>query len=146
MSCYIELDNYERDSLGSKIMNTLHSQEPAIHDYFSKLNEGNFEAVSNLFSIEGCLYPPFEKEICGRVAIAQYLKSGAKDIQALPQKCTVQSICNENTQYQVTGYVKTSFFTVNVGWSIQLNATKKIVSVHVKLLAELPDLLALKRA
>ncbi len=142
----MELDNYEHNSPGSKIMNSLHSQEPAIDDYFSNLNEGNFEAVSNLFSIEGCLYPPFEKEICGRVAIAQYLKSEAKDIKALPQKCTVQSIRDENTQYQVTGYVKTSFFTVNVGWSIQLNVTKEIVSVHVKLLAELQDLLALKRA
>ena len=46
--------------------------------------------------------------------------------------------------YQVMGYVKTSFFTVNVGWSIQLNSKQEIVSVEVKLLAELQELLRLK--
>ena len=134
-------------SLNQKcLINTLNIQEPVINNYFSKLNEGNFEAVSNLFSIEGCLYPPFEKEICGRAAIAQYLKSEAKEIKALPKTFKIQSICDKNTQYQVTGYVKTSFFTVNVRWSIQLNATKEIVSAKVKLLAELQDLVALKQA
>jgi hypothetical protein len=127
-------------------MNAFKLENPVINDYFLKLNEGDFEAASDLFSTEGCLYPPFGKQVCGRIAIAQYLKSEAKDIKALPKTCTVQSIGNDNTQYQVTGSVKTRFFTVNVGWSIQLNATKEIVSVEVKLLAELQDLLTLKRA
>jgi hypothetical protein len=43
-------------------MNTFNVQELVIDRYFSKLNEGNFEAVSNLFSLEGCLSPPFEKK------------------------------------------------------------------------------------
>ena len=90
LSCSIELDQQKMVtnviSLSQKcLIGTLNILEPAINNYFSKLNEGNYEAVSNLFSIEGCLYPPFEKEICGRAAIAQYLKSEAKDIQALPK-------------------------------------------------------------
>jgi hypothetical protein len=79
------------------------------------------------------------------VAIAQYLKTEAKDIKAFPQVCIVQPTSDESIQYHVTGYVQTIFFKVNVGWSIQINAAKEIVSVYIKLLAELQDLLVLKR-
>ena len=126
-------------------MNTFNVQDLVINDYFSKLNEGDFKAVSNLFSVEGCLQPPFEKEICGRVAIAQYLKTEANDIKAFPKAYIVQSSCDESIQYQVKGYVQTKFFKVNVAWSIHINAAKEIVSVYIKLLAELQDLLVLKR-
>ncbi len=115
-----------------------------IYEYFLRLNLGKFIEVSELFSAEGLLYPPFEKAIRGRDAIAQYLQSEARGVQALPQSATVQLNCDGSTLYQIKGNVKTSFFTVNVGWAIQLNTDKEIVSVEVKLLAEFQDLLAIK--
>ena len=133
----------------SIVIDDIHQQ--IINSYFSDLNDRNFEEVANLFSLQGCLYPPFEKGICGRAAIRRYLEAEATGIQAFPQSINVQSdptgyIFNEDSRisYQVMGYVKTSFFTVNVGWSIQLNSKQEIVSVEVKILADLQELLGLK--
>ena len=133
----------------SIVINNIHQQ--IINSYFSNLNDRNFEEVANLFSLQGYLYPPFEKGICGRAAIRRYLEAEATGIQAFSQSINVQPnpasyISHEDSQitYQVAGYVKTSFFTVNVGWSIQLNSEQEIVSVEVKLLAELQELLGLK--
>ena len=133
----------------STFIDNLHQQ--IINSYFSYLNDRNFEEVANLFSSQGSLQPPFEKGICGRAAISRYLEVEATGIQAFPQSINVQSnptgyIFNEDSQitYQVMGYVKTSFFTVNVGWSIQLNSEQEIISVEVKLLADLQELLGLK--
>ena len=127
------------------------SYQKIINSYFSYLNDRNFAEVANLFSSQGSLHPPFEKEICGRAAIRRYLEAEAIGIQSFPQSINVQSnpagcIFDEDSQisYQVMGYVKTSFFTVNVGWSIQLNNKQEIVSVEVKLLADLQELLGLK--
>ena len=133
----------------SIVVNNIHQQ--IINSYFSHLNDRNFEEVASLFSPQGYLYPPFEKGICGRAAIHQYLEIEATGIQAFPKSINVQSnpadyIFNEDSRisYQVAGYVKTSFFTVNVGWSIQLNSEQEIVSVEVKLLADLQELLGLE--
>ncbi len=51
-----------------------HIQEPTIHEYFKRLNDEQFMAVTELFTEQGCLHPPFEKMIQGREAIAHYLK------------------------------------------------------------------------
>ena len=133
----------------STAIDNIHQQ--IINSYFSHLNDRNFEEVANLFSLQGSLHPPFEKGICGRAAIRRYLEAEATGIQAFPQSINVQSnpagyISNEDSQisYQVMGYVKTSFFTINVGWLIQLNSEQEIVSVEVKLLADLQELLRLK--
>ena len=122
-----------------------------INSYFSHLNYRNFAEVANLFSLQGSLSPPFEKGICGRAAIRRYLEAEAIGIQAFPQSINMQSnpagyVFNEDSQirYQVVGYVKASFFTVNVGWSIQLNSKQEITSVEVKLLADLQELIGLK--
>ena len=126
--------------------------ELVIAQYFSGLNKNNFEEVSQLFSLQGCLHPPFEKRIYGREAICQYLQAEGSGIEAFPQSVTIQSytagqILDEqecHVVYQIVGYVKTSFFTVNVGWSMQLNFAREILSVEVKLLANLEELLKLK--
>ena len=127
------------------------SYQQIINSYFSYLNDHNFAEAADLFSSQGYLHPPFEKGICGRAAIRRYLEAEAIGIQAFPQSINVQSnpagyISHEDSRisYQVMGYVKTSFFTVNVGWSIQLNSEQEIISVEVKLLADLQELLGLK--
>jgi hypothetical protein len=128
-------------------------QVPVIHQYFSSLNQLNFEAVANLFAEAGWLYPPFDRGICGRSEIYRYLAAEARDIQAFPESSTVrfrkaelQSLAESgSTVYRILGKVKTSYFTVNVGWSIEVTPDDEIRSVRVKLLAELQDLLTLKR-
>ena len=135
------------------VINIKNIQEPVIYKYFLSLNQRNFGGVAELFSAQGCLYPPFEKGICGREAICQYLQAEAIGIEAFPQSGTVEPdscferLCQQDSNfiYQILGYVKTSFFTVNVSWSIKLNPDREIVSVEVKLLAKLQDLLSLKQ-
>jgi hypothetical protein len=129
-------------------------QLSVIHQYFSNLNQLNFEAVANLFAPAGFLYPPFERGICGRSEIYRYLEAEARDIQALPESSTIRCHKSElqsktgasSTVYQIFGKVKTSYFTVNVSWSIEINSANEILSVRIELLAELQDLLKLKRS
>lgn len=120
-------------------------QEPVVYSYFNRLNSSNFQGVSELFAPDGCLYAPFESGICGREAIEQYLEAEAQGMTALPRSGILETSPNSNPRYTLMGVVKTSFFTVNVGWTIELNSEKQIASVTVKLLAELQELLGLQR-
>jgi hypothetical protein len=116
--------------------------ETVIDEYFLRLNKGDFAVVAELFSLQGLLCPPFEKTICGRDAIASYLESEAKGMTSLPKSGTARSGGNGDVLYQIEGNVKTSFFTVNVRWSIHLNSQKEITFLEVKLLNKLQDLVA----
>ncbi|OUC14096.1 MAG: hypothetical protein B0A82_13835 [Alkalinema sp. CACIAM 70d] len=120
-------------------------QEPVVYSYFNRLNSSNFQGVSELFAPDGCLYAPFESGICGREAIEQYLEAEAQGMTALPRSGILETSPNSNPRYTLMGVVKTNFFTVNVGWTIELNSEKQIASVTVKLLAELQELLGLQR-
>lgn len=115
-----------------------------IHDYFLTLNEYQFEEFAALFSPDGVLLPPFESAIAGRDAICQYLQTTGIEVKAFPQSGTIQPQNNGLTIYQISGNVKTSYFTVNVVWIIELNAEQQIVSAKIKLLATLEDLLRFK--
>jgi hypothetical protein len=118
--------------------------ETVVDEYFSRLNDGDFAAVAELFSLQGLLCPPFEKTICGRDAIASYLESEAKDMTCLPKSRTVRRGSNGDILYQIEGNVTTSFFTVNVRWLIHLNSQKEITFLEVKLLNKLQDLVAFR--
>ena len=120
-------------------------QEPVIYNYFQRLNAGDFVGVAQLFSPQGCLYAPFAKGVCGREAILHYLQAEAIDLKALPKSGQTQTDLDGITTYQITGQVQTNYFTVNVAWSIQLDESSAIVLIDIKLLAELQDLLGLKR-
>lgn len=115
--------------------------ESIIHEYFARLNNNEFIATSELFAEQGCLNPPFEKTVCGRDAIAQYLEKEAKGIEFCPAYGEMIISDSTFTQYQIQGKVKTNQFTVNVNWLIQLNSTKEIILVEVKLVASLVELL-----
>jgi Nuclear transport factor 2 (NTF2) domain len=119
--------------------------ESTISKYFLRLNSSDYAEVSKLFSSQGYLYPPFGKSVCGKEEITQYLNAEATGMIAEPESVTASAEENGNLSYQVKGKVKTSFFTVNVSWTIVLNPEKEILSVKVKLLNELQDLLALKK-
>ena len=126
------------------LLNIEDIQSQVIHNYFLTLNENKFEEFAALFSPDGVLFPPFESAIVGRDAICQYLQTTGIEVKAFPQSGTVQPENNGITVYQISGNVKTSYFTVNVVWIIELNAEQKIVSAKIKLLATLEDLLRFK--
>lgn len=118
--------------------------ETVIDEYFLRLNDGDFAAVAELFSLQGLLCPPFEKTICGRDAIAGYLQAEAKGMKSFPRSRIVRNASNGDALYQIEGHVETSFFTVSVSWLIHLNAQKEITLLEVKLLNKLQDLVAFR--
>jgi hypothetical protein len=120
-------------------------QEPAISNYFLKLNQGDFNGVAQLFAEQGCLYAPFEGEICGREAIYDYLQAEGQGITAVPKSGLIKPLQNGSTEHQLAGQVRTHLFTVNVAWTIELNSGKEITSIRVKLMADLKELLGLRR-
>ena len=127
------------------LLNIEDIQSQVIHNYFLTLNENKFDEFVALFSPNGSLFPPFESAIAGRDAICQYLQTTGIEVKAFPQSGTVQPENDGITVYQISGNVKTSYFTVNVVWIIELNAEQQIVSAKIKLLATLEDLLSFKR-
>lgn len=131
--------------VNQNLLNIEDIQSQVIHNYFLTLNENKFEEFAALFSPDGLLFPPFESAIAGRDAICQYLQTTGIEVKAFPQSGTVQPENNGLTVYQISGNVKTRYFTVNVVWIIELNAEQQIVSAKIKLLATLEDLLRFKR-
>jgi hypothetical protein len=119
--------------------------EPVIYEYFARLNNGEFIATAELFAAQGCLNPPFDNQIQGRDAIAQYLEEQAKGIIFAPADGEILSDDANSTQYQIQGKVELNWFTVNISWWMQLNAAKEIMVVEVKILTALDDLLSFSR-
>ncbi|NJK75932.1 MAG: SnoaL-like domain-containing protein [Microcoleus sp. SU_5_6] len=120
-------------------------KEPVILDYFETFNAGNFEATADLFDAEGVLNAPFEDPIVGQSAIEAYLKAEAREMQLDPQQSATRILEEDSKlEIQVSGRVKTSVFTVNVGWLFVLNSQQKILAVTVKLLASPQELLNLR--
>ena len=134
-----------QDPSNQDLLNIEDIQSQTICNYFLMLNENNFEGFAALFSTDGLLFPPFESAIVGKDAISQYLQTTGIDVKAFPECGTVQLGNDGITAYQISGNVKTSYFTVNVIWIIELNTEQQIVSAKIKLLATLQDLLHLKR-
>lgn len=119
------------------------SQE-IISRYFESLSAEDFLATAHLFAAEGTLYPPFESAVTGREAIVAYLETEAKGLRLSPLSYAADRLEDGHIQYQVMGKVQTPLFGVNVGWIFVLNAAAEIVSVQIKLLAALEELLKLK--
>ncbi|AFY82175.1 nuclear transport factor 2 family protein [Oscillatoria acuminata] len=116
-----------------------------IQQYFKGLNEGEFELVSELFALEGELRPPFEEPVVGPEAIASYLEAEAKGMKLYPRSEFQESIEAENRHFDIRGQVETAVFKVNVAWLFVLNPEAEILSVRVKLLASLKELVNLRR-
>ncbi len=114
-------------------------------DYFKTLSNGEFQATSNLFAIDGILYPPFENPIEGKQAIAAYLETEAKGITLHPNQGSVQVVQHGQTQVEVLGKVEMPLFGVNVRWLMILNAQNRITSVTIQLLASPQELMQLQR-
>ncbi|TVP64922.1 MAG: nuclear transport factor 2 family protein [Nodularia sp. (in: Bacteria)] len=119
--------------------------EPIILSYFETLNAGEFPATATLFADDGVMYPPFESGIVGREAIALYLQQEAENIKACPRQGIVETLENDQIQFQVTGKAQTSWCGVNVTWFFILNRQRQIITAKIKLLASPQELLTLRR-
>ncbi|MDX2212363.1 MAG: ketosteroid isomerase family protein [Oculatellaceae cyanobacterium bins.114] len=118
--------------------------EPVILTYFETLNAGDFQATADLFDEVGILYPPFDEALVGREAIAHYLATEAKGMKFQPLTGTYGVLETGDTEFTIAGKVQTPLFGVNVVWDFVLNPHSQILSVRIKLLANLQELLSLK--
>lgn len=133
-----------------------------VDNYFSSINKEEFATTASLFTEEGKLLAPFEEPIIGTEAIASYLAEEAKGMKLFPQQVISLSTEDNKQEIQVTGKVKTSFFSVNVAWFFILSdrecANKnfympsnkgenryQIAAVKIKLLASPKQLLGLQK-
>lgn len=119
--------------------------EPIILRYFELLNAGEFQATSALFAADGALQPPFEGQIVGRAAIADYLVKEAQGLILRPQWGNQRSLDDGCTEFEIAGNVQTSLFTVNVSWTMILSPWQELFLVRVKLLASLQELVKFRR-
>lgn len=117
---------------------------PIIYNYFVSINNENFQETINLFTDDGVMYPPFDSALVGREAILVYLQKEAKGLKLVPDAISVEELTTEESHYQVTGKVQTPVFTVNVSWYFVIYQSQ-IISVKVKLLAALQELLQFKK-
>ena len=125
------------------VINIQGISDPTIYEYFTKLNNDEFAAVTELFSEQGGLTPPFDKLIQGKRDIFQYLEKEAKGIKSCPEQGeTMQK--GSLAEYQIQGTVEISQFIFNTEWFIQLNSDHEIVIIEVKLAASLENLLDFK--
>lgn len=113
-----------------------------VQQYFETFNAAQFEATAGLFAIDAIMHAPFKTEVAGRDAIAQYLQTEAKGMQATPQDVVIQ---DDQTQIQVTGYAKYAGFKVNIVWTFHLNPAQEITDVYIKLVASAQELLKMRR-
>jgi hypothetical protein len=118
--------------------------EPVITRYFETLNQENFLETAKLFARDGSLTPPFESPIMGQEAIADYLQQEARKMTLFPLQEALETGETGQIEAEIKGKVTTPLFTVNVGWRFILNSQREILSVEVKLLASLEELVKLK--
>lgn len=118
--------------------------ESAIQSYFERLNAGDYTAAADLFAEEGVLRPPFDDPLTGREAIAHYLATEARGMKCHPLKATYGVLETGDREFTITGKVQMPLFGVNVAWNFILNSRSQILSVQIKLLAALEELLKLK--
>jgi hypothetical protein len=119
--------------------------EPTIIDYFVSLNAGEFTRTAGLFNPTGIMLPPFESEIVGIEAIANYLQQEAQQIKAEPGLGTSQNLTDDRILVQINGKAYTSWCSVNTRWLFTLNEKRQILALKVQLLASPSELFALQR-
>lgn len=115
-----------------------------IERYFSSFNQQQFDQTAALFDHEGTLHPPFERPLQGPENILAYLKGNATNMSANPSEWVLKQTKTGCWQVEVKGNVVTAHFKVNVGWQFYLTPAGDIAKAHIKLLASLADLIALK--
>jgi len=122
---------------------------PTVNAYMDRLNANDFDALIDLFLVDGALQPPFQKPIVGREAILRFFREDCQNLRLLPERGYAEPTDGEYTQIKVTGKVQTPWFGagigMNVAWRFLLNPEGKIYFVAIDLLASPAELLKLAR-
>jgi len=122
---------------------------PTVNAYMDRLNANDFDALIDLFLVDGALQPPFQKPIVGREAILRFFREDCQNLRLLPERGYAEPTDGEYTQIKVTGKVQTPWFGagigMNVAWRFLLNPEGKIYFVAIDLLASAAELLKFAR-
>lgn len=122
-------------------------KHPTITHYFETINAAAYSETAALFTPDGEMRAPFAEPI-PQPQIAAYLKKEATGMTLQPRRAEEinATAADPLSEYdiQVTGYVQTPLFGVNVAWlfALQQNAIR---AVRIKLLASPQELLKLRR-
>ena len=122
---------------------------PTVLSYMNNLNANDFEALIELFVLDGALQPPFQRPIVGKDAVLRFFREECQNLKLIPERGISEPADDGYTQIKVTGKVQTPWFGAGVGmniaWRFLLNPDNKIFFVAIDLLASPKELLNLAR-
>lgn len=125
------------------------TDNPTVLSYMNNLNANDFDALIELFTVDGALQPPFQKPIVGKEAVYRFFLEDCQNLKLLPERAVSEPAEDGYTQIKVTGKVQTPWFGAGVGmnmaWRFLLNPDNKIFFVAIDLLASPKELLNLVR-
>lgn len=117
--------------------------------YMNNMNANDFDALIELFAVDGALQPPFQKPIVGKDAVYRFFREECQNLKLLPERGVSEPAEDGYTQIKVTGKVQTPWFGAGVGmnmaWRFLLTPDNKIFFVAIDLLASPKELLNLVR-
>lgn len=135
-----------RTTMSETTLDSTIIETETVRKYFETFNAGDFEATAQLFTADAVMHAPFKTEVVGDEAIANYLQTQAKGMEAVPQNVTTQPLEGGATEAQVTGYAKFAGFKVNIAWTFQLDPAQEITDIEIKLIASAQELLKMRGA
>ena len=121
-----------------------HTVCQVVEQYFTCLNQQQFDQMASLFADDGKMYPPFDGAIVGNEAIERYLRKSATDMSANPQQWEVVQTAEGDWKVNVTGKVTAIVFKVRVNWHFDITSAGEISAARIKLLASPKELLNLR--
>ena len=122
---------------------------PTVLSYMNYLNANDFDALIELFTVDGALQPPFQKPIVGKDAVYRFFREECQNLNLMPERGVAEPAEDGFTQVKVTGKVQTPWFGSKVGmnmaWRFLLSPDNKVFFVAIDLLASPKELLNLVR-
>lgn len=137
-------------SIGQRTQVSIEGTDNAtVLSYMNNLNANDFDALIELFVIDGALQPPFRKPVVGKDAVLRFFKEECQNLNLIPERGVTEPAEDGYTQIKVTGKCQTPWFGaavgMNIAWRFLLNPDGKIFFVAIDLLASPKELLNLVR-
>jgi Orange carotenoid protein, N-terminal/Nuclear transport factor 2 (NTF2) domain len=125
------------------------TDNPTVLSYMNNMNANDFDALIELFALDGALQPPFQRPIVGKEAVMRFFREECQNLKLLPERGVIEPADDGYTQIKVTGKVQTPWFGAGVGmnmaWRFLLTPDNKIFFVAIDLLASPKELMNLTR-
>jgi Orange carotenoid protein, N-terminal/Nuclear transport factor 2 (NTF2) domain len=123
--------------------------DATVLNYMDNMNANDFDALIQLFAVDGALQPPFQRPIVGKEAVMRFFREECQNLKLIPERGIAEPTQDGYTQIKVTGKVQTPWFGggvgMNIAWRFLLNPDGKIFFVAIDLLASPKELLNLAR-